>query len=126
MLCRISAAVLLLGGLAMLFTPDEVLRILAPGFPAGAGWIGQLVGAAWLGVAALNWLLRNAVMGGLANRPVVIANLVLYFVSALSLLRTGDTSLVSLGIVPASALAVAYAVLLFAGPAGPAPRRDFR
>jgi hypothetical protein len=81
---RCSAALLLLGGLALLFASDVVLPALVPAFPASAAWVGQLLGAAWLGVAALNWLRRRAVVGGIHGRPVVFANLVLYFVSALA------------------------------------------
>lgn len=51
---RGSAAALFLGGVALLFAPDLILPGLVPGFPPAASWLGQLLGAAWLGVAALN------------------------------------------------------------------------
>jgi hypothetical protein len=116
----LSATVLLLGGIALLFASDEMLPALIPGFPPAAAWIGQLLGAAWLGVAALNWLQRGARLGGIYGRPVVFANLLLYFVSALSLLRVllgGGISL-ALWVVFASAAALAtlYAALLLRGP----------
>ena len=60
---------------------------MVPAFPPAAAWLGQLLGAAWLGVAALNWLQRTALLGGIYGRPVVFANTVMYVVSALSLLR---------------------------------------
>jgi hypothetical protein len=87
LLSRVSAAVLLLAGVALLFAPDVLLPALVPGFPPVAAWLGQLLGAAWLAVAALNWLQRAAVLGGIYGRPVVLANVALYFISALSLLR---------------------------------------
>jgi hypothetical protein len=117
---RCSAALLLIGGVALLFAPDVVLPALVPAFPAAASWIGQLLAAAWLGVAALNWLQRRAILGGIHGRPIVFANLVLYFVSALSLSRTlgtGEMPLLLWGIVVATAvLATIYAALLFRGP----------
>ncbi len=67
---RASALVLCIGGLALLFAPDVVLSWLEPEFPAGAAWIGQLLGAAWLGLAALNWLNRSAILGGIVSFPV--------------------------------------------------------
>ncbi len=70
-----SATILLLAGLPLLFAPDAVL----PRFPVAGIWLGQLLGAAWLGVAALNWLSRSAVLGGIYGRPVVLANLALQF-----------------------------------------------
>ncbi|HEY0152822.1 MAG TPA: hypothetical protein VGB92_12550 [Longimicrobium sp.] len=120
---RISAAVLLAGGLALLFASDVLLPVMVPGFPAEGAWLGQLLGAAWLGVAALNWLHRGALLGGIYGRPVVLANLVLYFVGALSLLR----ALVGSGVprvmwglaVPLALMAVVYGVLLLRGPLDP-------
>jgi hypothetical protein len=139
---RVSAAVLLLGGIALLFAADVLLPVLAPASGADAGarvggarvagvtWIGQLLGAAWLGLAALNWLSRDARLGGIYGRPVVLANLVLYVVSALTMLR----ALPAVGVVgwvvagPALALAVVYAALLLRGPfdapRGGGPRPD--
>ena len=48
-LSRVSAAVLAIGGGAFLFAADALLPALVPGFPSTAAWLGQLVGASWLG-----------------------------------------------------------------------------
>jgi hypothetical protein len=117
---RISATVLLVGGIALLFASDVLLPALVPGFlPAGA-WVGQFLGAAWLGVAVLNWLQRAAVLGGIYGRPVVFANLVLYFVSALSLLRGllggGVPRVLWFLFAALASLALSYGALLFRGP----------
>jgi hypothetical protein len=126
LLSRTSATVLLLGGVALLFASDVLLPPLVPGFPPAAAWLGQLLGAAWLGVAVLNWLQRAVVLGGIYGRPVVLANLTLYFVSALSLLRGllgGDMPRVLwLLLATLAGLAVSYGVLLLRGPFGQ-PRR---
>ena len=117
---RVSALVLLVAGLALLFAPDLLLPALIPGFPAAAVWLGQLLAAAWLGVAALNWLQRSALLGGIYGRPTVLANLALYFISALSLLRAllgdGAKPALWLAVVPAGVLAMAYGALLLRGP----------
>ena len=120
-LSRASALVLLLGGLALLFAPDALLPRLVPGFPAAGEWLGQLLAAAWLGVAALNWTSQRAVLGGIYGRPVVLANVALYFVSATSLGRAaargaGPGALWAL-LAVAAALAAVYGWLLFRGPA---------
>jgi hypothetical protein len=117
---RTSAAVLLLGGIALLFASDTLLPRLVPGFPASAGWLGQLLAAAWLGVAALNWLNRGAKLGGIYGRPVVLANLALYFISALSLVRVlidgraPAAAWIACGV--SAVLAVTYGALLLRGP----------
>jgi hypothetical protein len=117
---RVSALLLLIGGLALLFAPDVLLPALAPGFPLAAAWLGQLLAAAWLGMAALNWLQRTALLGGIYGRPVVLANGALYFISALSLLRAmaGGTAPRAMWLIcaPAALLAVAYSTLLLRGP----------
>ena len=120
---RISAAVLLLGGTGLLFASDVLLPALVPGLPRAAAWLGQLLGAAWLGVAALNWLQRGTLLGGIYGRAVVFANVALYFVSALSLLRAlvGGAAPAAWWMVlaPMAALAVAYGALLLRGPFDP-------
>ena len=123
MISRISIDVLLAGGAVLLFAPDAILRILAPGFPPNAAWIRQLIAAARLGVAAMNWLQRSTIPGGIHGRPIVTANLVLCFVSAMSLVRArldGVTPAAAwLVIVPLKLLAAAYAALLLRCPLDP-------
>jgi hypothetical protein len=117
---RISALVLLIGGVVLLFAPDAVLPRLSPGFPDSALWLGQLLGAAWLGVAALNWLGRGAMLGGIYGRPTVFANTALYFISALAILRAASRAPSATGLwalaVPAVLLALVYGWLLYRGP----------
>lgn len=120
---RLSAAILLLGGVTLLFAPDVVLPALVPAFPPAAMWLGQLLAAAWLGVAALNWLQRGALLGGIYGRSVVLANVALYFISALSLLRAlvDGTAPAVLWLVfaPLAVLAIVYGALLLRGPFDP-------
>ncbi|MBS0326227.1 MAG: hypothetical protein JSS46_06725 [Proteobacteria bacterium] len=119
---RISALVLCVAGIALLFAPDVVLPSVLPAFPPSAAWVGQLLAAAWLGVAVLNWLQRRAALGGIYGRPTVLANLALYFISALSLLRAAASSAAPVPLwltaVVAGLLAAAYALLLLRGPFG--------
>lgn len=116
---------LALGGLALLFAPDVLLSRLIPGYPSSGLWLGQLLGAAWLGLACMNWLNRTALLGGIYARAVVGANAVCYFVGATSLLKAAtmpnQSGLLWLLAGPISLLAAVYAWLLFRGPIG----RDF-
>jgi hypothetical protein len=116
---RASALYLAIGGFVLLFAPDAVLPRLIPGYPSGGLWLGQLLGAAWLGMAALNWINRRLIIGGVYGRPVVLANAVHYFISAMVLVRAAsrvpEMSLLLTGL-PAITLAVAYGALLFRGP----------
>ena len=109
------------------------MQILKVGVSAGllvwlfrqvdAARLWSAVGAAswrWLGVAALNWLQRAALLGGIYGRPVVLANLTLYFVSALSLLRVlmagAAPRVLWVVLLLAAVLAAAYGALLVRGP----------
>lgn len=111
---------LLAGGIVLLFAPDVVLPRLSPGFPDSALWLGQLLGAAWLGVAALDWLSRGTMLGGIYGRPVVVANTALYFISALVILRALSRAPSATGLwalaVAAVLLAAVYGWLLYRGP----------
>ena len=120
---RVSAAVLLLGGVTLLFASDVVLPALVPAFPPAAVWLGQLLAAAWLGVAALNWFQRGALLGGIYGRSVVVANVALYFISASSLLRAlvdgSATAVLWLVFAPLAVLAAVYGALMLRGPFDP-------
>lgn len=121
-ICRINALILAVAGGILLFAPDNVLPALVTGYPPSGFWLGQLLGAACLGFAALNWLQRNAVVGGIYSRPLVFANLIFYFVGAMSLLRLAVNTQRPVAVwwlaILLVLLAAVYAVLLFRGPFG--------
>jgi hypothetical protein len=74
-------------------------------------------------VAALNWLQQGALLGGIYGRPLVLANLTLYFVGAMVMLRAvrepDATRALWWIAVPLAVLAVVYGVLLLRGPLDP-------
>lgn len=115
-----SAGFLLIGGLALLFASDVLLPCLHPELPASSAWLGQLVAAAWLAIANLNWWSRSVLLGGIYGRPLVLTNSVLYFITAMVVIRSvtrPDAHLALwLMLIPTALFAVAYAWLLFRGP----------
>ncbi len=117
---RASAAVLALFGLGLLFVPDLLLPRLIPGFPPEGAWLGQLLSAAWLGLAALNWLNQRAMLGGIYARPVVMANVGHYFIGAMVLgkvvARPDAPRALWLLFAPIASFAAVYAWLLLRGP----------
>jgi hypothetical protein len=123
LISRISAAVLLVGGLAMLFAAELVLPALVPGTAGAASLLGSLIAAGWLGMASLNWFQRSALLGGIYGRPIVLANFAFYLVTATGLVRPllSRAAVPWLWVVaaPASVLAVVYAALMFRGPFDP-------
>ena len=126
MISRVSAAILALAGVGLLFAPDVILPRLIPGFPAHGLWLGQLLAAAWMAVGALNWLNQGALLGGIYSRPLVLTNAALYFISATVIIRSIANrempATVGLAAIPAVFLAGIYGWLLFRGPT----ERDFQ
>jgi hypothetical protein len=117
---KISAGLLLLGGISFLFASDVILPAIAPEIPPASTWLGELIGAGWLALAALNWLSRASVLGGVYGRPVVISNLAAYFITAMVFVRVAlDNSghrLPWVIAVPWIVLAGLYGWLLLRGP----------
>lgn len=63
-------------GIALTFAPEEVVTALGvPRSPMGT-WLGQLLGAALLGLAFANWMQRFTALGGIYGRPLLMTNLV--------------------------------------------------
>ncbi|HET8771615.1 MAG TPA: hypothetical protein VFM71_11585 [Gemmatimonadaceae bacterium] len=114
---RLSALYLGGIGLTFLFGSDALLPVLIAGYPAEGAWLGQLLAAAWLAAAVLNWNGRNTVLGGVYGRPLVNLNLLLYFIGALGLAKSGAGGLVTWMLTaPMSLFALVYGVVLLRGP----------
>lgn len=120
LISHVSAFVLGVAGVSLLFASDVLLPSIVLGFPADAAWLGQLLSAGWLAVAFLNWVHRSAMLGGIYGRPVVLSNFTLYVISALSLVRVLQGNAAPLWLWPAFAVAamlsMVYGVLLLRGP----------
>jgi hypothetical protein len=125
LISRVSAIFLAVCGVALLFASDDILPMLIPGFHPSGAWLGQIIAAGWLAVAALNWLSQSGMLGGIYGRPVVFTNVALYFITATVLLKVvlrGDAQITLwLFFVAVVILAGIYAWLLFRGPL----ERDF-
>ena len=117
LIARASAILLAAAGVALLFASEEIFATLAGSdeLPMTA-LVGQLLAAAWLGLAALNWFTRGSVLGGIYGRPIVLANAALYFISAMVLFDAPKGATVWIVFVVAAAMAAAYGALLFRGP----------
>ena len=104
-------------GALFLFAPQEVGS--AFGATATAGPLLQMLGAAFLGLGAMNWVARRGPLGGIYGRALVVANQVHFSVGAVVLVKH---ALVAEELGPYWTLAVIYVVgallfnrLLFSG-----------
>jgi len=80
LLPTLTALLSFLGAAVLLFAPDEVAEAL---HLSGASLPFQLLGAAWLGLAMLNWMSRGVSIGGIYARPLVVTNLAHTFPAAM-------------------------------------------
>jgi hypothetical protein len=71
-------------GATLLFAPGEVSTALAP---VGRGHVlVQVLGAALLGFAVMNWTARGSALGGIYGRAVVVGNQMHLMVGAILIL----------------------------------------
>ena len=83
-----SAILLATFGIGATFLPQEILQWLGATPSAALSQLVQLAGALYLGFAVLNWMLRHQLIGGIYNRPVVLANLLHFVSAAIGLVKT--------------------------------------
>ncbi len=111
-----AAAFQALYGTALLFLPERVSHLfLAGGAPEA--FFAQQLGTALLGFAALNWIARASLLGGIYGRAVVVGNLTFFTANALLLLgralETPSAGFLWGNLVIVAALASGFALLLF-------------
>lgn len=82
-----SAVMMGLLGLAGTFIPDEISKILGIEPSPITLILLQIIGGLYLGFALLNWFTRSALIGGIYNKPVVLANLMHCIVVFFALIR---------------------------------------
>lgn len=115
-----SASALFLGTMALAtsFLPQELLAYF--GGPASKVSVlaVKLLGGGYVGFAALNWMARGNLIGGIYSRPVAVGNFAQFFIGAVVLgkllFNAYDGVLLVLALVYV-AFAVSFGYLLFAG-----------
>lgn len=122
-LLTVSALFLGIAGAGLLFMPAELLAHVRQPQARILVLFVQSVGAAYLAFAMLDWMSRGSTIGGIYGRPLVVANLALFLITGLSLVRWaldgGPPGIVIFAVVYAG-LAVAFGAALLRGPKSPA------
>jgi len=84
----ISCAFVLAGvGILFEFLPHEVLRLFEIPASGVTPIFIQLLGAAYLGFAMMNWMAKTVLIGGIYARPLAMANFVHFLIGALGLVK---------------------------------------
>lgn len=112
------AIALLLLGLLLIFGPVEAAALVGGTQEQAIAF--AVLGAALFGLGMLNWMTREAPIGGIYGRPVLIANLVHFVAGGLALVRYVLAHQVPRGLWGVTALYVAgiafFGMLLFSAP----------
>jgi hypothetical protein len=121
-----SAAITLgLAGIACLLLPKEILNLYNPATEDTQGLLVQLLGASLLALAALDWVSRNSLLGGIYGRPVVVTNHSHFVIGSLLMLRAVISQPNNLAIWLTLAayvlFAIGFAIILFGPPPSKVP-----
>jgi len=82
-----SALLLALSGLILTFAPEKITALLSPDADLAVIFIFQILGALYFSFGILNWMVRSGLIGGIYNRPVILANLAHFMIVGLGLIR---------------------------------------
>lgn len=108
-----TAAALVLGllGLGALFAPQELLTYLGAAPTGFLPPLVQLLAAALLGLAMIDWMGKGSKVGGIYNRPIAVGNLTHFTVGAITLVHFSMRGHVP---IPMIAIAVVYSLFTLA------------
>lgn len=75
-------------GIVLTFMPQEIGGWLGMASQTGAEvLVLQLLGGALFGFGMINYMGRNAILGGIYGKPIILGNMVFHFIVALELAR---------------------------------------
>ncbi len=103
-----------LAGLLFLFLPEEISYYLKTSGSQTETAFFQLLSALYLGFGVLNWMSRSVLVGGIYKRPVVLANLINFWIGAITLIKLmAGTSSQLTGLLVLTIIYVVFTILFF-------------
>lgn len=119
LLMTASAAVTGVLGFGAMILPEELMSVLGAPTEGLSILPVKLLGSAYIGMALLNWMAREKLIGGIYSRPVAAGNFIHFFAAAIVLvdqLTVGShPEVLSVGAVTFAALAASFGYVVFAG-----------
>ena len=86
-LMTISAMILALIGISLIFLPKEILDYLELSVSETLQLLMQIIGSFYFAFAILNWMSKGSIIGGIYNRPIAMANLAHFVIAGLALIK---------------------------------------
>jgi hypothetical protein len=87
LIMTVSAVLLALAGISLTFFPNEIANHIGLGSAKPSQLVIQILGALYFGFAMLNWMAKGSIIGGIYNKPLVIANLSHFVIGGLALIK---------------------------------------
>ncbi|MBE9584990.1 hypothetical protein IM792_11070 [Mucilaginibacter sp. JRF] len=125
LIMTVTAIFLAVMGIALTFAADDIIKAFVAQPTEILSIATQLLGATYFGFAMLNWMAKGSNIGGIYNKPLVLANFAHFFIGGAMLVKTvfrGNSDLpAALSVVAGiyAGLAVIFAVIMFRHPAKP-------
>ena len=86
-LMTLSAMILALIGISLIFLPNEILDYLELSVSETLQLLMQIIGSFYFALAILNWMSKGSIIGGIYNRPIAMANLAHFVIAGLALIK---------------------------------------
>ena len=86
-LMTLSAIILALIGISLIFLPNEILDYLELSVSETLQLLMQIIGSFYFAFAILNWMSKGSIIGGIYNRPIAMANLTHFVIAGLALIK---------------------------------------
>ena len=83
----LSAMILALIGISLIFLPNEILDYLELSVSETLQLLMQIIGSLYFALAILNWMSKGSIIGGIYNRPIAMANLTHFVIAGLALIK---------------------------------------
>lgn len=87
LLMTLSAMILALIGISLIFLPNEILDYLELSVSETLQLLMQIIGSLYFALAILNWMSKGSIIGGIYNRPIAMANLAHFVIAGLALIK---------------------------------------
>jgi len=86
-LMTLSAIILALIGISLIFFPKEMLDYFELIVTDTLKLLMQIIGSFYFAFAMLNWMSRESIIGGIYNRPIAIANWTHFAIAGFALIK---------------------------------------
>lgn len=114
-----SAIVMAIIGAGTTFLPQEILGYLGITVNGITVLLVKIIGGLYVGLAALNWMARKNLIGGIYSRPVAVGNFTHFFIVTVVLFKhvmdTSHTAVISTMAITNAVFAISFTYILFGG-----------